>query len=58
MGLMARQEAGRSATASRAMFGKEEQGPTMTEASGELADPRVMREMLRRPAPAAIPNFL
>jgi hypothetical protein len=56
MGLMAQREAGRASLAQRAEF-----GGAPVEAPGEepreLADPRVMREMMRRPAPSAIPSY-
>lgn len=56
MGLMAQREAGRASLAQRAAFGG---APVETpgEESRELADPRVMREMMRRPAPSAIPSY-
>jgi len=56
VGLMAQREAGRASLAQRAEFGS-----ASMEAPGEepreLADPRVMREMMRRPAPSAIPSY-
>lgn len=56
MGLLAQREAGRASLAQRAEFGG---APVEApgEESRELADPRVMREMMRRPAPSAIPSY-
>jgi hypothetical protein len=56
VGLMSQREAGRASLAQRAEFG----GASVEapgEESRELADPRVMREMMRRPAPSAIPSY-
>ncbi len=57
MGLMAQREAGRARVAERAEFGGVEPMSSGGEEPRELADPRVMREMMRRQAPVATPRF-
>jgi hypothetical protein len=57
MGLMAQREAGRAQVAERAEFGNSAPMGTPGEESRELADPRVMREMMRRQSSMAVPKY-
>ena len=57
VGLMSQREAGRASLAQRAQAPGGESMSDIGEESRELADPRVMREMMRRPAPSAIPSY-
>jgi hypothetical protein len=57
MGLMAQREASRAKVAERAEFGGSAPMEAPGEESRELADPRVMREMMRRQSSMATPKY-
>ena len=56
MGLLAGQEAGRARTMTQARLGKALAEATGFEESGEMASPRLMGQMLRRPTAVEIPS--